>query len=88
MNISWASSLSGKTSYCKIPWSLEAAQIESYNDRIALKFDRHLGSAVSEVSEIWQAPRQRCCRVACQIFDKLEKSNPKLPASKLREILW
>ena len=25
-------------------------------------------------SEIWQAPRQRCCQGACQISERLEKS--------------
>ena len=40
-------SLSGKTSYHQISWSLKAARMDvtMYNDRIALKFDRQLGSA-------------------------------------------
>ena len=29
---------------------------------------------LSHRSEIWQAPRQRCCRGACQISERLEKS--------------
>ena len=28
--------------------------------------------------EIWQASRQRCCRDACQISERLEKSKPKV----------
>ena len=30
----------------------------------------------SHRSENWQASRQRCCRVACQISERLEKSKP------------
>ena len=45
-------SISDKTSYCKISRSLEA-----------VRFVREL----SDRSEIWQAPRQHCCRCACQI---------------------
>ena len=47
-------SLSGKTSYRQISWSLEAAR---------------LGVMII-------APRQRCCRGACQISERLEKSKP------------
>ena len=39
-------SLSSRTPYCKISWSLEAAR---YDDCIALKFGRHLGSDAAEV---------------------------------------
>ena len=46
-------SLSGKTSYRKISWSLEAANR----------------------SEIWQVPRQRCCRGACQISERYDHCN-------------
>ena len=42
-------SLSGKTSYHQISWSLEAVRL-CYNDRFDLTFDRHLGSAAAEVS--------------------------------------
>ena len=38
--------LSGRISYHKISWSLEAARLD---DRIALKFDMHLGSAAAEL---------------------------------------
>ena len=56
-----ASSLSGRTSYRKISWSLEAARLD----------------AVMIVSfNIWQASRQRCCQDACQISELLEKSKP------------
>ena len=51
-------SLSGKTSYRQISWSLEAARL----------------GVISHHPEIWQAPRQRCCRGACQISERLEKS--------------
>ena len=50
-------SLSGKTSYCKISWSLEVA-------RFCLDFFNR--------SEIWQAPRQQCCRAACQISERCD----------------
>ena len=40
-------SLSGKTSYRQILWSLEA--VRCFNDHIALKFDRHLGSPTADV---------------------------------------
>ena len=53
-------SLSGKTSYRKISWSLEAA-------RFGFKLSNH--------SEIWQVPRQRCCRGACQISERYEHCN-------------
>ena len=40
-------SLSGETSCCHISWSLKAPKLD--NDRIALKFDRHLGTAAVEL---------------------------------------
>ena len=44
-------SLGGKTSYHQISRSLEVARLDViYNDRIAPKFDRHLGSAAADVS--------------------------------------
>ena len=48
-------------------------EIGCYNDRIALKFDRHLGSGAAEVP------------VKFQIVWK--SLNPNLAASRLREIL-
>ena len=53
-------SLSGRTPYCKISWSIEAV-------RFGLDFSNH--------SEIWQAPRQQRCRVACQISERYEHYN-------------
>ena len=54
-------SLNGKTSYRQISWSLEAARLDV---------------ARSYRSEIWQAPRQQCCRGTCQISERLEKFKP------------
>ena len=52
-------SLSGKTSYRQISWSLEEARdIGCYNDRIGLEFGR--------------AYRQRCCLGACHVSEPLE----------------
>ena len=49
-------SLSGKTSYRQISWNLEAARLDGRcNGRIALKFDRHLGSSVAEVPAKFQS---------------------------------
>ena len=48
-------SLSGKTSYRQISWSLEAARLSVINDRFALKFDRHLGSVAAEVPVKFQS---------------------------------
>ena len=42
-------SLSGKTSYRQISRSLKAAWLDVYNDGIALKFDRHIGSVAVQV---------------------------------------
>ena len=39
----------GKTSYHQISWSLKAVRSDVINDGIALKFDRHVDSSVSEV---------------------------------------
>ena len=67
-------SLSGKTSYRKIQNLVKSRsrEIGCYNDRIALKFDRHLGSAAAEVpvkfQSDWKSP------------------NPNLAASRLHEI--
>ena len=47
-------SLSGKTSYRKISWSLEAARF-GLNFPIALKFGRYLGSAAAELSVKFQS---------------------------------
>ena len=48
-------SISGKTSYHQILWSLEVCEIECYNDHIALKFDWHLSSAAAEVPVKFQS---------------------------------
>ena len=48
-------------------------EIGCYNDRIALKFDRHLGSSAVEMSVKFQSDRKGL--------------NPKLAASRLHEIL-
>ena len=48
-------SLSGKTSYRQISWSLEAARFACCNGRIALKFDRHIGSNAAEVPAQFQS---------------------------------
>ena len=50
-------SLSGKTSYRQISWSLEAVRL-CYNDRIDLTFGRHLGSAAAEVPVKFQSDRE------------------------------
>ena len=47
-------SLSGRTSYRKISRSLETASL-CYNDRIALKFDRHLDSTAAEMPVKFQS---------------------------------
>ena len=53
-------SLSRKTSYRHIPWSLEAAWL----DIISWSYR----------SKIWAASRQLCCRDACQLSERLDKS--------------
>ena len=53
-------SLSGRTSYRKISWSLEAA-------RFSLDF--------SNRSWIWQTPGQQRCRDACQISERRDRYN-------------
>ena len=65
-------SLSGKTTYRQISWSLEAARLD-VNDRIALKFDRHLGSDAVEVAVKFQSD--------------WKSLNQNLAASRLHEIL-
>ena len=50
-------SISDKTSYHKISWSLEAAKLGSLNYRIALKFDRHVRSTVAKVPVKFQSDR-------------------------------
>ena len=65
-------SLSGRTSYRKISWSLEVARLD-YNDSIALKFDRHLSSAAADVPVKYQSD--------------WKSLNPNLSVSSLREIL-
>ena len=55
-------SLSGKTSYQQISSSLEAARLD------AITMYR---------SQIWQASRQRCCRGACQILERMQKPKRK-----------
>ena len=42
-------SLSGRMSYCKIPWSLGSRKIGCFNYPITFIFDRHIGNAVAEV---------------------------------------
>ena len=65
-------SLSGKKSYRKISWSLEAARFGFKLFAIALKFGRYLGSAAAEVP------------VKCQTDTTIATSN--LVASTLHEI--
>ena len=48
-------------------------EIGCYNDRIALKFDRHLGSAAAEMPVKFQS--------------NWKSQNPNLAASRLHEIL-
>ena len=66
-------SLSGKTSYHQISWSLEAAIFVCCNDGIALKFDRHLGSSNAGVPIKFQSGSKSL--------------NPNLAATRLNEIL-
>ena len=54
-------SLSVRTSYRQISWSLEVARLEVI--MIVLLW-------------IWQASRQRCCRCGCQISERLAKIKP------------
>ena len=66
--------LSGPTSYRKILWCLSlSCEIGCYNDRITLKFDRHLGSSAAEMPVTFQ----RDCK----------SLNPNLAASRLHKIL-
>ena len=60
----------GKTSYRQISWSLEAARLDVI---VALKFDRHLGSAAAEVPVKFQS--------------YWESLNPNLAASRLHKVL-
>ena len=55
-------SISEKTSFRKISWSLEAT-------RLVLKLSYRF--------EIWQAHRQHCCRSACQISEQSDNSKYK-----------
>ena len=41
----------------------------------------------SHLSEIWQAPRQCCCRCACKLQSDWKSINTNLAASSLHEIL-
>ena len=66
-------SLSCKTYYRQISWILEAARL-FYNDHIALKCDRHLGSAAAEMPVKFQSD--------------WKSLNPNLATSSLHEILW
>ena len=61
-------------SYCN-SWAvgLYSREIELYNDRIALEFDRHLGNAPVDVSVKFQSD--------------WESLNPNLAASILHEVL-
>ena len=74
-------SLSGKTSYRQISWSLEAARLSvivivshwNLTGISAALLPRCLSNFRAE---IWLASRQRCCRGACQISEQLKKSKP------------
>ena len=68
-------SLSGRTSYCKILWSLEAARLDVkiIASLWNLKFDRHLGSAVADVPVEFQSD--------------WKSLNPNLVASRFHDIL-
>ena len=66
-------SLSGKTYYRQISWSLEAAN-GCYNDRIALMFNRYIGSVAAE------GP--------VKFLSDWKSLNPNLAAMRLHEILW
>ena len=65
-------SLSGKTSYRKISWSLEAAKFVFRLFPIALKLDNHLGSNAAEMPVKFQ--------------NDTIIITPNLAASRLREI--
>ena len=53
-------SQSGKTSYRQISWSLKAARLD-----------------VMIMVSLWNlASRQHCCRIGCQISERLQKSKP------------
>ena len=67
-------SLSGKTSYRKNLVKSRSSEIGCCNGRIALKFDRHLGSSAAEVPVKFQSG--------------WKSLNPNLAASRLHEILW
>ena len=64
--------LSGRTSYRKISWSLEATRFGFKLFSVALKFDRHLGSGATEMPVKFQS-------------DKIIITS-NLAASRLREI--
>ena len=55
------------------PVKSRSREIECYNDRFAMKFDRHLGSAAAVLPVKFQSD--------------WKSLNPNLPASRLREIL-
>ena len=66
-------SLSGKTSYRQISWSLEAARLDVAMVVSLWNFDRHLGSSAAEVPAKFQSD--------------WKSLNPNLAASRLHEIL-
>ena len=47
--------LASKTSYCQISWSLRSPEIICFDDGIALKFDRHIGSTAADVPDKFQS---------------------------------
>ena len=53
-------SLRARTSYRKISWTFEAMRF---------------GFILPNRSEMWQAPRQQCCRDACQISQRYDHYN-------------
>ena len=66
-------SLSGKTSYRQNLAKSRSREIGCYNDRIVLKFDRHLGSIAAEMVVKFQSD--------------WKSLNTNLAASRLHEIL-
>ena len=44
-------------------------------DLVKSRMSRDSGSNISNHSEIWQAPRQSCCRDACQISERYDRYN-------------
>ena len=44
-------------------------------DLVKSRMSRDSGSNISNRSEIWQAPRQSCCRDACQMSERYDRYN-------------